>query len=108
METQFHHLQKLVSDCKFPWILSNIVDTDTGKAPEGLQRFRIFKKSGLTIGVIGLVEEWVPEYSNLYKRIDYRDQGMDCNRILLAANLQISTHGGRRSRTLQVTTGSCG
>ncbi|KAG8935517.1 hypothetical protein FRC02_007876 [Tulasnella sp. 418] len=53
----YHHLLKLVEACKFPWILSNIKDTDTGGPPKGLTRFQVFERAGLKIGVIGLVEE---------------------------------------------------
>ena len=39
-----------------PWIVSNIVDSRTGKAPEGIQAFCTFERGGVKIGVIGLVE----------------------------------------------------
>lgn len=50
---------KLIEACKFPWILSNIIDTETGSPPQGLGRFKVFEKNGLRIGVIGLVEPYV-------------------------------------------------
>lgn len=42
-----------------PWILSNIVDVDTGTAPEYLHPFQVIERCGVRIGIIGLVEEYV-------------------------------------------------
>ncbi|KAG8923518.1 hypothetical protein FRC00_006158 [Tulasnella sp. 408] len=53
----YHHLYKLIEDCKFPWILSNIKDTETGGPPQGLSRFQVFERAGIRVGVIGLVEK---------------------------------------------------
>jgi 2',3'-cyclic-nucleotide 2'-phosphodiesterase (5'-nucleotidase family) len=40
--------------------LSNIVDTDTGRQPDAVQRFVTFEKMGIKIAVIGLVEkDWI-------------------------------------------------
>lgn len=40
-----------------PWILSNIIDKTTGKIPAKLREFEILERTGLRIGIIGLVEE---------------------------------------------------
>jgi len=42
-----------------PWLLSNIVDTETGKVPKGSHEFHVIEKAGLCIGIVGLVEELV-------------------------------------------------
>ncbi|KAH7107747.1 Metallo-dependent phosphatase [Auriculariales sp. MPI-PUGE-AT-0066] len=56
----FPHLRKLIQDCNFPWLLSNVVDTDTGRVPEGFQEFTILDRGGIRVGVIGLIEEdWI-------------------------------------------------
>ena len=39
-----------------PWLLSNIVDENTGKVPEGLKEYFVIERAGVRIGVIGLVE----------------------------------------------------
>ena len=40
-----------------PWILSNIIDTETSRIPEHLNEFCVFERAGIRIGVIGLVEK---------------------------------------------------
>ena len=40
-----------------PWILSNIVDTETLRTPEHLNEFCVFERAGVRIGIIGLVEK---------------------------------------------------
>jgi 5'-nucleotidase len=53
----YAHLSTLIKSCKFPWLLSNIVDTNTGKQPEVVHRFVTLEKKGVKIAVIGLVEK---------------------------------------------------
>ncbi|CCO28936.1 Trifunctional nucleotide phosphoesterase protein YfkN Includes: RecName: Full=2',3'-cyclic-nucleotide 2'-phosphodiesterase/3'-nucleotidase [Rhizoctonia solani AG-1 IB] len=56
----YPHLCKLIDDCTFPWVLSNIVDTDVSSTPDKLTRYQIFERNGVRVGVIGLVEEeWI-------------------------------------------------
>ncbi|KAF5372933.1 hypothetical protein D9758_001729 [Tetrapyrgos nigripes] len=69
----FPHLQRLMEDCKFPWILSNIIDNTTSKVPEGLREYVILERVGLRIGVIGLVEkEWIATVSSWPSNFEYR------------------------------------
>ncbi|KAG6910928.1 hypothetical protein DXG01_006611 [Tephrocybe rancida] len=59
----YPHLTKLVQDTTFPWILSNIIDSETSRVPETLHEYQIFERAGVKIGVIGLVEKsLVPLY----------------------------------------------
>ena len=53
----YAHLSTLIKSCNFPWLLSNIVDSNTGKQPDIVQRFVTFEKKGVKIAVIGLVEK---------------------------------------------------
>ncbi|KAJ1307540.1 hypothetical protein OPQ81_001637 [Rhizoctonia solani] len=56
----YPHLCKLIDDCTFPWVLSNIIDTDTNSVPDKLTRYQVLERNGVKIGVIGLVEEeWI-------------------------------------------------
>ncbi|KAF8582061.1 Metallo-dependent phosphatase [Ramaria rubella] len=72
--TGFPHLTKLVKDCKFPWILSNIYDTETNTVPDTLQQFVLLERYGLKIGVIGLVEkEWIETVSSWPPNFKYKD-----------------------------------
>ncbi|KAF8126527.1 Metallo-dependent phosphatase-like protein [Boletus edulis] len=60
----YPHLSKLVDDTKFPWLLSNIVDENTNNVPEHLYLFKVLERSGVRVGVIGLVEEdWITTVS---------------------------------------------
>ncbi|KAF8509902.1 Metallo-dependent phosphatase-like protein [Gautieria morchelliformis] len=70
----YPHLTKLVKDCTFPWILSNIYDTDSGNVPDTLQEFVVLERPGLKIGIIGLVEkEWIETVSSWPPNFKYRD-----------------------------------
>jgi len=42
-----------------PWLLSNIIDVKTGTVPQGLHEFYVTERSGVRVGVIGLVEKSV-------------------------------------------------
>ncbi|KAF8163115.1 Metallo-dependent phosphatase-like protein [Crassisporium funariophilum] len=56
----YPHLSKLVQDTTFPWILSNIIDTNTNRIPEHLQEFVVIERAAVRVGIIGLVEqEWI-------------------------------------------------
>ncbi|TFK74393.1 Metallo-dependent phosphatase [Pluteus cervinus] len=53
---QMSSLMKDIS--RFPWLLSNI-NTETGAVPGPMEEFVVLEKSGVRIGIIGLVErEW--------------------------------------------------
>ncbi|PPQ64016.1 hypothetical protein CVT24_009390 [Panaeolus cyanescens] len=61
----YPHLSKLIKDTAFPWILSNIIDKTTGHVPSALKEYVVFERSGVKIGVIGLVEEeWIATVSS--------------------------------------------
>ena len=49
-------LKSLISATKFPWLLSNVVDSETGEPITG-DKWVILKRNGLKIGIIGLVEK---------------------------------------------------
>ncbi|KAI0822600.1 Metallo-dependent phosphatase [Trametes gibbosa] len=70
----YPHLSKLVQDTNYPWILSNIVDTETSHVPEHLLEFYVFERSGVRIGIIGLVEkEWIATVSSWPSNFKYKD-----------------------------------
>jgi 2',3'-cyclic-nucleotide 2'-phosphodiesterase (5'-nucleotidase family) len=54
---RYAHLTTLTKSCNFPWLLSNIVDSRTGKQPQGLEKFVVFERRGVKIGILGLVEQ---------------------------------------------------
>lgn len=55
----YPHMTKLVGDTNFPWLLSNVVDANTGTSPAPLHRFVVTERCGVRIGLVGLVEEYV-------------------------------------------------
>ncbi|KAI0371748.1 Metallo-dependent phosphatase [Pilatotrama ljubarskyi] len=70
----YPHLSKLIQDTNFPWLLSNIIDTETSRVPEGLLEFYVFERSGVRVGVIGLVEkEWIATVSTWPSNFQYKD-----------------------------------
>ncbi|KAG8885508.1 hypothetical protein FRB97_000833 [Tulasnella sp. 331] len=82
----YPHLVKLLEACKFPWILSNIVDTETGNPPQGLERFKVFERSGLRIGIIGLVEhDWIATVGSWPPNFKYQPMeavGVELSKLL--------------------------
>ncbi|KAG8906831.1 hypothetical protein FRB99_006006 [Tulasnella sp. 403] len=82
----YHHFVKLVDSCKFPWILSNIKDTETGETPKSLKRFEVFERCGVRIGVIGLVEqEWIATVTSWPPNFQYQhmhEVGIELSQLL--------------------------
>ncbi|KAH7889945.1 Metallo-dependent phosphatase-like protein [Phlebopus sp. FC_14] len=82
----YPHLSKLVQDTKFPWLLSNVVDKNTNSVPEHLRQFHVIERSGIIIGIIGLVEEdWistVPSWPPNFKFKDMEDTGRQLSQLL--------------------------
>ncbi|KAF7322681.1 25S rRNA adenine-N(1) methyltransferase [Mycena chlorophos] len=56
-----------------PWLLSNILDTDTSTVPAGLLEFVVLERQGIRIGVIGLVEKWVASASGMISIDKFRE-----------------------------------
>ncbi|CAH1392702.1 unnamed protein product [Nezara viridula] len=53
-------LTQRISETTFPWLMSNVVDNETGKPLGDGKTFHIIDKCGKRIGLIGLVErEWL-------------------------------------------------
>ncbi|OBZ75651.1 Trifunctional nucleotide phosphoesterase protein YfkN [Grifola frondosa] len=76
----YPHLQKLMEDTKFPWILSNIIDTETNRIPEALHETYVLERSGIRIGFIGLVEkEWISTVPTWPSHFKYRDMAESTN-----------------------------
>jgi len=70
----YPHLSKLIQDTTFPWLLSNIIDTTTSRVPEHVHEFQVLERSGIRIGVVGLVEkEWITTVSSWPSNFVYRD-----------------------------------
>jgi len=84
----YPHLTRLLNATKFPWLLSNIVDENTGRQPEKFLKHWVTERCGVKIGVIGLVEQYVE-----LKRSESDPQGLDRNDSVMARELQIQVDG---------------
>ncbi|KAF5391758.1 hypothetical protein D9757_001710 [Collybiopsis confluens] len=86
----YPHLTELIKDCAFPWLLSNIIDTETSKIPLALKEFHVVERAGIRIGVIGLVEkEWITTVASWPPNFVYKDMkatGMELSRYLRDPN----------------------
>ncbi|KAJ7445778.1 Metallo-dependent phosphatase-like protein [Mycena galericulata] len=82
----YPHLSKLIKATTFPWLLSNIVDTETSQVPADLFEFHIVERAGLRVGLIGLVEkEWIGTVATWPPNFIYKDMttvGLELSRRL--------------------------
>ncbi|KAF9070381.1 Metallo-dependent phosphatase-like protein [Rhodocollybia butyracea] len=70
----YPHLTELIEDCHFPWLLSNIIDTETSQVPAALREFEVIERAGVRVGVIGLVErEWITTVPTWPRNFVYKD-----------------------------------
>ena len=78
-------LEKLIKSIKtpFPWLLSNLLNKENSKPLPPCEEYKIIKKNGLKIGVMGLIEyDWLAiSKNNLapedYKFIDYSEKAIE-------------------------------
>jgi 5'-nucleotidase len=50
-------LKSLVRETNFPWLLSNVIDSESGNPLANGKKFHILEKNDLKLGIIGLVEK---------------------------------------------------
>ncbi|OAX31679.1 Metallo-dependent phosphatase [Rhizopogon vinicolor AM-OR11-026] len=68
------HFCKLTKDSAFPWLLSNIIDENTGRVPTPLQEMQVVERGGVRIGLIGLVEkQWIDTLLSWPANFQYKD-----------------------------------
>ena len=67
--------ERLFSKCNFPWLCSNIFDTETNSIFANNHAYSIIEKNGFKIGVIGLAEqEWLDAVSEIdMSKVKYED-----------------------------------
>ncbi|CAD7014715.1 uncharacterized protein LOC101459616 isoform X1 [Ceratitis capitata] len=73
-------LTSLIKKTDFPWLMSNVVDKETGRPLGGGKKFHIISHNQISIGLIGLVErEWLETLPtidpNEVTYIDYVEAG---------------------------------
>ncbi|KAJ3552991.1 hypothetical protein NM688_g3854 [Phlebia brevispora] len=70
----YPRLKELINETKFPWLLSNIVDTNTNNVPEPMKEHHVLERAGVRIGLIGLVEkEWIATITGWPENFQYKD-----------------------------------
>lgn len=69
------NLMEFAKQTKFPWLMSNVVDNETGKLLADGEEFRILERAGKKIGLVGLVEEeWLATLATLDPDdVEYKD-----------------------------------
>ena len=50
-------ISDVTDDSEFPWLATNLVDSDTGEAFDGTKSRVIVERDGVRVGIIGLVDE---------------------------------------------------
>ena len=53
----FDAISDVTADSEFPWLATNLVDSDTGEAFDGAESSRIVERGGVSVGLIGLADE---------------------------------------------------
>ncbi|KAJ1972857.1 hypothetical protein H4R33_007037 [Dimargaris cristalligena] len=67
-------LEKLSQQCNFPWLLSNVLDAETGDTVAHARRWHLIEHNSLKIGIIGIVEpEWLETLPSLPPTFQYHD-----------------------------------
>ncbi|KAL7316756.1 hypothetical protein PS15m_003206 [Mucor circinelloides] len=69
-------LEKLIGRTEFPWLLSNVLNSDKSTSSDKIKRFIITEQpnTGLRIGIIGLVEkEWIQTIPSFPPELTYYD-----------------------------------
>jgi 2',3'-cyclic-nucleotide 2'-phosphodiesterase (5'-nucleotidase family) len=50
-------VSEVTADSDFPWLATNLVDSDTGEAFDGTESTQVVERGGVKVGLIGLVDE---------------------------------------------------
>ena len=68
-------LADLVERTEFPWLMSNVIDNETGRPLADGKVYHIIEWEGRKIGILGLVEkEWLDTLATINpEEVDYTD-----------------------------------
>ena len=66
-------ISEVTADSEFPWLATNLVDSETGEAFDGTESTNIVERGGVSVGIIGLVD-----YGATYGKtnIDFEAEGI--------------------------------
>jgi PGF-CTERM protein len=69
----FDAVQNFSNASEFPWVMSNIVDSETGDPIPGTEPYEIIEKGGVEVGVIGLADGAIKGKT----AVDFAEQGYE-------------------------------
>lgn len=77
------HLEYLAGSTRFPWLLSNVFDSEKGEPLANAATYRLFEWQGTRVGIIGLVEfEWLKTLATIdVEDVEYRDFVTEANKL---------------------------
>lgn len=86
-DIEYEELEKRVKDANFPWLLTNVLNADTGKPLAGAKEFHIIEKFGHKIGIFCLAESsWVKDILTFPKEdviyLDFVETAKKFNKML--------------------------
>ena len=58
---------------EFPWLLANVVNSETGEPVEGTKPYTVVEKDGVKVGVVGLVDQKIKSKT----AVDFAKQGYE-------------------------------
>jgi 5'-nucleotidase/UDP-sugar diphosphatase len=69
----FDAVENFSSESEFPWLAANVVKEDTGETIPGTEPYTVVEKGGVTVGVIGVVDEKIKGKTE----VDFDEQGYE-------------------------------
>ena len=69
----FEAVENFSGASEFPWLLANVVDSETGEPVPGTEPYTVVEKQGVKVGVVGLVDEKIKSKT----AVDFAEQGYE-------------------------------
>jgi PGF-CTERM protein len=69
----FDAVENFSAASEFPWLLANVVDSETGEHVPGTEPYTVVEKDGVRVGVMGLVDEKIKSKT----AVDFAEQGYE-------------------------------
>ena len=69
----FDAVENVSAESQFPWLLANVVDTETGDPVSGTEPYTVVEQDGVKVDVVGLVDEKIKSKT----AVDFAEQGYE-------------------------------
>ena len=69
----FEAVENFSGASEFPWLLANVVDSETGEPVPGTEPYTVVEQQGVKVGVVGLVDEKIKSKT----AVDFAEQGYE-------------------------------